>query len=132
MKYFTVKDLVYSAQADKLTIDNTPPIQIKVKLCSLINNLLDPIRELWGTPFTVFNGFLSPVLNKSIGGNLNSQHSKGEAVHITTACRSLNKELFDMIAAMEIEFDQLIEKNNYEYIHLSLSTKNRHEISHLK
>jgi len=49
-------------------IDNSPSPLIQAKLVNLINNLLDPIRELWGEPITVNSGYRCPLLNKAVGG----------------------------------------------------------------
>lgn len=134
-KYFTVSELTYSSEAKKRKIDNTPPPDIKVKLNTLINNVLDPIREQWGGPINVNSGFRSPTLNRIVGGVYTSQHVKGEAADITVGSKEKNKELFDMIVGMSqagaIQFDQLIDEKDYSWIHISHQFKNRNQILHL-
>ena len=61
MKYFTIPELTASAKARALGIDNTPPPGVKIKLSTLVNNLLDPIREKWGGPITVNSGYRCPA-----------------------------------------------------------------------
>lgn len=68
MKYFTIPELTASAKARALGIDNTPPPGVKIKLSTLVNNLLDPIREKWGGPITVQQRLSVPTLNKAVGG----------------------------------------------------------------
>ena len=132
MKYFTIHELTHSDTAHQKGIDNTPPPAIKVKLTSLINNLLDPIREAWGDPITVNSGYRCPVLNKAVGGVPTSQHQKGEAADITVGSPELNRQLFDLIAKGDFDFDQLIDESNYGWVHISYSAgKNRHKILHL-
>lgn len=132
MKYFTVSELIRSDTAQQKGIDNTPPPAIKVKLTSLINNLLDPIREAWGGPITVNSGYRCPVLNKAVGGASTSQHQKGEAADITVGSPELNQQLFDLIAKSDFDFDQLIDESHYSWIHISFAAgKNRHQILHL-
>lgn len=132
MKYFTIHELTQSETAQQKGIDNTPPPAIKVKLTSLINNLLDPIREAWGDPITVNSGYRCPVLNKAVGGVPTSQHQKGEAADITVGSPELNRQLFDLIANGDFDFDQLIDESNYSWVHISYAVgKNRHAILHL-
>ncbi len=132
MKYFTIHELTQSDTALQKGIDNTPPPAIKVKLTSLINNLLDPIREAWGSPISVNSGYRCPVLNKAVGGVSTSQHQKGEAADITVGSPELNRQLFDLIAKGDFDFDQLIDESNYSWVHISYSAgKNRHAILHL-
>ena len=132
MKYFTVSELIRSDTAQQKGIDNTPPPAIKVKLTSLINNLLDPIREAWGGPITVNSGYRCPVLNKAVGGASTSQHQKGEAADITVGSPELNRQLFDLITTGDFDFDQLIDESHYSWIHISFAAgKNRHQILHL-
>lgn len=132
MKYFTIHELTQSDTAHQKGIDNTPPPAIKVKLTSLINNLLDPIREAWGDPITVNSGYRCPVLNKAVGGVPTSQHQKGEAADITVGSSELNQQLFDLIAKGDFDFDQLIDESHYSWIHISFAAgKNRHQILHL-
>lgn len=132
MKYFTVSELIRSDTAQQKGIDNTPPPAIKVKLTSLINNLLDPIREAWDGPISVNSGYRCPVLNKAVGGVPSSQHQKGEAADITVGSPELNQQLFDLIATGDFDFDQLIDESHYSWIHISFAAgKNRHQILHL-
>ena len=132
MKYFTIHELTQSDTALQKGIDNTPPPAIKVKLTSLINNLLDPIREAWEDPITVNSGYRCPVLNKAVGGVPTSQHQKGEAADLTVGSPELNQQLFDLIAKGDFDFDQLIDESNYGWVHISYSAgKNRHKILHL-
>ena len=130
MKYFTIHELTHSDTAHQKGINNTPPPAIKVKLTSLINNLLDPIREAWGSPISVNSGYRCPVLNKAVGGVSTSQHQKGEAADITVGSPELNRQLFDLIAKGDFDFDQLIDESNYSWVHISAG-KNRHAILHL-
>lgn len=132
MKYFTIAEMTYSDMARQKGIDNTPPPAIKVKLTSLINNLLDPIREAWGGPIYVNSGYRCPVLNKAVGGVPTSQHQKGEAADLTVGSPELNQQLFDLIAKGDFDFDQLIDESHYGWVHISYSAgKNRHKILHL-
>ena len=129
MKYFSMKELIRSDVAGLKEIDNTPTKDVEDKLELLINNILDPIREMWGRPLTVNSGYRCEELNKVIGGKPTSQHLKGEAADITTGSKSGNMELFEMIKNSGISFGQLIDECGYSWIHVSLGTKK--QILHL-
>lgn len=131
MKYFTILELTASAKARALGIDNTPPPGVKIKLSTLVNNLLDPIREKWGGPITVNSGYRCPRLNNEVGGVQTSQHLRGEAADITAGSPTENNRLFKMILDGGFDFDQLIDERGYAWLHISYSPgKNRRQILH--
>lgn len=131
-KYFTINELIRSETAVMRNIDNSPPPEALKALGELAGELLDPVRELWGAPITVNSGFRSPALNKAAGGSPASQHLRGEAADITTGTREGNRRLFEMIAAGDLEFDQLIDELGYAWLHLSYrKNSNRKNILHL-
>lgn len=131
-KYFTIEELSRSQVASSRGIDNTPVDQIKNNLEVMIDRLLDPVRERWGAPITVNSGYRSLELNKAVGGVATSQHTKGQAVDITAGSPAKNKELFDLIQANGLEFDQLIDERNYTWLHLSYRVEgSRNQVLHL-
>ena len=83
MKYFTIQELCASDTARKKGIDNTAPGDVKVRLSTLAEKILDPLRERYGKPIRVNSGYRSPILNKAVGGKPTSQHLRGEAADIT-------------------------------------------------
>lgn len=124
MKYFTIKELTKSLTADVKGIDNTPTPEIERNLTSLVDNILDPLRELYGKPITVNSGYRCPAVNKAVGGSATSDHVKGFAADITCSNKKENAILFDIIKNTFI-FDQLIwEKGNDQYpdwVHVSFN-----------
>ena len=136
MKHFTITELSRSATATVKGIDNTPSPDIRQKLQTLIEELLDPIREAWGGPITVNSGYRCPALNKAVGGVATSQHQKGEAADLNAGNPVKNKMLFDKIVDMQkaghIQFDQLIDEAHYQWVHISYRKgNNRNQILHL-
>ena len=107
-----------SSTAQIKRIDNNPNEDQKEALKSLINNVLDPLRELYGNPIVVSSGFRSLDLNRAVGGAKNSQHMKGEAADIYTGTKEGNKKLFDLIRD-NLPFDQLIDEKNFSWVHVS-------------
>lgn len=131
MKYFTINELCKSSTATQKGINNSPSKEVQQKLAGLIDNVLDPVRELYGGPIIVNSGYRCPLLNHAIGGAKNSQHITGEAADITTGSKDKNRILFDKISKSGIMFDQLIDESNYSWIHVSYGPRNRKQILHL-
>ena len=124
MKYFSLKEMTRSNTADVRGIDNTPNIDEEVNLISLIENVLDPLREWYGKPIYVNSGFRNKELNNAVGGAKSSQHLKGEAVDISTrGGYAENKKIFDYIKA-NLPYDQLIDERNMSWIHVSYKESN--------
>lgn len=84
MKYFTIEELTRSDTAEEHGIDNTPTPEEEKKLVALIENVLDPLREMYGGPITVNSGYRGPVLNSCIGGAKTSQHCFDSETEILT------------------------------------------------
>ena len=131
--YFTIYELTRSRSAETKGVDNTPPLEAKINLKTLINECLNPIREMWGRPIIVNSGYRSPTVNRIVGGGPRSQHLLGEAADITAGSPDLNKRLFQMILDAGISFDQLIDEKGYRWIHISYKSekKNRMQVLHL-
>ena len=86
--YFTLSELLRSDTAAARSIDNAPSHDVIRRLNALMDECLDPVRELWGKPIGVNSGYRSPALNAAVGGAAASQHMKGEAADITTPSTS--------------------------------------------
>ena len=128
MKYFTLEELC----ATKTGITNIPNWQAVENLKALVNNVLDPVRESWGKPIIVTSGFRCKAVNEKVGGSKNSQHTFGYAVDIDIGTPEQNKELFEFIIEKGYYFDQLIDENNFSWIHLSYKCAgNRQQILRL-
>lgn len=136
MKHFTIDELCRSATAKNKGIDNTPTPEIRAKLQTLIEELLDPVREGWGRAITVNSGYRCSALNQAVGGVATSQHRKGEAADLNAGDPAKNRMLFDKIVDMQkaglIAFDQLIDESRYKWVHISYRKgANRNQILHL-
>lgn len=120
-KYFSLDELTVTHQK----LNNTPGLLEIQKLKLLVQNLLDPVREMYDSPIYVSSGFRSLTLNKAVGGatKLISQHTKGEAADIDGVD---NAKLFNLIRD-HFDFDQLIweEGNDQqpEWVHVSFKAQ---------
>lgn len=139
MRYFTINELCASATASRLGIKNIPTEEIKNNLVALVDNVLDPLRTIYGKPIIVSSGYRCKELNSIIGGSKTSQHMTGQAADIYCTNASLigNKEIFDLILSADLPFDQLIYEFGNEqgpaWVHVSYTNcKNRHQILRAK
>lgn len=136
-KNFTIDELVSSATAKRLGIDNTPNDKERESLIQLAKEVLQPIRDAWRGPIIVNSGFRSEELNKAVGGSKTSQHKKGEAADLTVGGKEKNKKLFNLIKKLveqnKLEIGQLIDEYKYQWIHVSLPRANamNNQILHL-
>lgn len=137
-KNFSYDELIASATAKRLGIDNTPTPEEKDNLRRLAIEVLQPIREAWRGPIVVSSGYRSSALNKAVGGVKTSQHLTGEAADIKVGGKDKNKKLFNVIYKListgKIKVGQLIDEYNYQWCHVSLSRKDKpnNEILHIK
>lgn len=137
-KNFSYDELIASATAKRLGIDNTPTSEEKEKLRRLAIEVLQPIRDAWRGVIVVNSGYRSEALNKAVGGVKTSQHRLGEAADIKVGGRDKNKKLFNaiykLISTGKLKVGQLIDEYNYQWIHVSLPRKNKenNQILHIK
>lgn len=137
-KNFSYDEMVYSATAERLKLDNTPNEKEKANLVRLVLEILQPVRDKWGRPIVVTSGFRSEAVNKAVGGARNSQHRLGEAADIKIGSKSQNKALFnfilDMVNKGEIKVGQLIDEYGYSWVHVSLPRQGKpnNQVLHIK
>ena len=137
-KNFSYDEMVYSATAERLKLDNTPNEKEKANLVRLVLEILQPVRDKWGRPIVVTSGFRSEAVNKAVGGARNSQHRLGEAADIKIGSKSQNKALFnfilDMVNKGEIKVGQLIDEYGYSWVHVSLPREGKpnNQVLHIK
>jgi uncharacterized protein YcbK (DUF882 family) len=77
-RYFTLAELTHSEMASRRGLNNTPPETAIENLRLLCAFVLDPLRELVGSPIIVISGYRSQLVNTAVGGAAKSQHLKGE------------------------------------------------------
>ena len=104
-KNFTLSEFTKSKTADKLGIKNIPSAYEINNLKELVDNLLQPLRDLYGKPMTVNSGYRCPALNKAVGGVPTSDHVKGRAADIH--CEN-PRALLSVLNKSGLAFDQSI------------------------
>lgn len=123
-RFFSIGELCRSNVADLKGIPNHPNTYQKMNMEKLIRNILDPLRFKFGKPIYVNSGFRCATLNELIGGARNSQHMDGKAADITSGNKKDNKVIFELAQSMGLDFDQLINENQFSWIHISYNEDN--------
>ncbi len=137
-KNFSYDELIASATAKRLGLDNRPTPEEKEKLRQLAEDILQPIRDAWNSPIVVTSGYRSEAVNNAVGGVKTSQHRLGEAADIKVGGKDRNRKLFNfiykLIAKGDIKVGQLIDEYSYSWIHISLPRKGKenNQILHVK
>ena len=130
MKHFTLRELTKSDVATRKRIKNVPNKQEEQNLVALVDNILDPLREVYGNPIIITSGFRCEELNRLVGGSKTSHHRTGQAADIRTIVDTPeeNKKLYDLIIKLNLPFDQLINEYNFDWVHVSYTPRNRKQI----
>lgn len=117
MKYFKIKEFTCKC-CGKI------PAEAQKKVTTLVDNLLDPAREVLGYPIYVNSGYRCPKNNERVGGVRNSQHLLGEAADLH--CKD-NKALIEVIKQVG-DFDQLIIYRTFVHVSYKSFERNRRMI----
>lgn len=127
MKYFTLNEFIKSNKAEEHNIDNTPSEDVIKNLNILVDNILDPLREAWGSKIRINSGFRCKKLNDIVGGVKNSSHLLGNAADIYPVNGKFDEFVKFITEWAENKlFDQIIiEKNRKSrWIHCSFKSNN--------
>jgi zinc D-Ala-D-Ala carboxypeptidase len=130
-KNFWLSEFVRSQTASRHRIDNTPPASAVESLKTLVEQILQPIRDEYKQPLIITSGYRCRMLNKIIGGASRSQHQFGEAADFSVT----SMPHLHVVRWIErnLEFDQLIleyyKGGSTGWIHVSFSrSHNRKQV----
>lgn len=124
MKHFNVSEFFRSSTAAKNGIKNEPSSDEKTAIVRninlLVDNVLDPVRDMVNTPIIITSGYRCPQVNRLVGGVDNSQHMSGCAAdfHVQGFTPSMMYEVF-LYIFNTLEYDQLIYYRSKNIIHVS-------------
>lgn len=79
---FSLKEFTKSDTATRKGLDNTPTPEVIVNLQTLVNEIVQPLRNSYDKIVTINSGYRSPEVNASVGGSKTSDHCKGMAADI--------------------------------------------------
>lgn len=126
------KEATYSETASRLKIKNEPNDAHLKAMQTVANEVFQPLREWAGHPIKINSMYRSQELCEAIPNSSKfSQHTKGQAIDLTTLGEKSNRELFFYIKE-KLQFDQLIwefgkdpnsEDGSPRWIHVSYVNK---------
>jgi hypothetical protein len=100
------------------------PEGVEGNLVSLVEEVLEPVRERLGRPIIVNSGYRCPIHNAAVGGVANSQHLRGEAADLH--CYD-NRRLARIIVEQG-RYDQLIIYPTFVHVSYKRNGGNRQQI----
>lgn len=120
------KEFTKSDTAARLHIINEiTDWEVRDNIKALVENLLQPLRDVWGGPLFINSGYRCPELNKAVGGVPTSQHVKGQAADIgVTDPYALAK----LAKKMNLGFDQMGVYTSFVHFSYRRDGKNRGQI----
>lgn len=125
-KDFSYKEFEASAVADEKHICNViVSFDVRDAILSLVENVLQPLRDAWGKPLHINSGYRCRKLNEAVGGVPTSQHVKGEAADIAA---ENPVELARLAARLNLPFDQMILYPTFVHFSHRLEGKQRGQI----
>ena len=102
-KNFRYSEFEDSDKAKECGIDNTIPEELKPRIKALVDNVLQPLRDVWGA-MPINSGYRCKELNEKVNGEESSQHRKGEAADVR--CSNPLK-LAQLAKDLGLPFDQI-------------------------
>ena len=125
MKYFTFEQFSRSDTAKRKNIDNSVPSNLRPHAEELINNILDPLRDAWGSDLYLTSAYRGYALNKVVGGSTTSAHSYAYAADLVPKNgKTLEFKEFAMKWLLNngINFDQFIDEysGKSSWVHIGI------------
>ncbi len=132
-RFFSWAELTRSTAARRLGLDNTPTPEAEAALRALVEDVLDPLRQMLGRPIRVNSGYRAPSVNRAIDGAERSQHMRGEAVDIQVDGMKA-QELATFILRSGLPVDQVIwyapERGGHVHLSYTRARANRRQAMH--
>jgi len=120
--YF-LSDFTRSQTATRLgfTEQFDPPKEVVDYLKALVQNLIQPLRNVLGPGLVISSGYRCDRLNTAVGGKPNSQHPKGQAADLEFYENGVknNQKLINTVIALKLEYDQMLDEFSGSWVHLS-------------
>lgn len=121
---FDIKELNTSSSHPEL-VAKTLNVEVANNLFHLITDLLQPIRDVWGSSINVTSGYRPSALNKAVKGSSTSAHLYGLAADIVPANGKQNEFegcVRKLAKSGKIKFDQIIveKSSTSRWVHVGL------------
>lgn len=114
-KNFTLEEFLHSDYGEAHNIENLATDDVVYNLTALAQDILQPLRDLYGKQIKVNSGYRCKQINDGVGSKDTSQHLKGQAADLD--CDD-NKKLYDLIRD-NLDYDQLIDEKSMSWVHVS-------------
>lgn len=125
-KDFSYREFEKSDIADRKGICNViTSIDVRDSILALTENVLQPLRDVWGKPLKVNSGYRCKALNAAVGGVPTSQHVKGEAADIAAGDPV---KLARLAVKLGLPFDQMILYPTFVHFSHKLNSEQRGQI----
>ena len=106
-KNFTMSEFSVSSSYPELA--RGVPINIRPAVIALVVHVLQPMCDKTGWTCKINSGYRSVELNRAVGGELSSQHLKGEAADCVFMKNGKAVPIIDVLkVGKELCFDQMI------------------------
>lgn len=125
-QHFSLEELTASSTALRRGINNTPDAKIIANLSHITAPGMETVRDLLDHPIIVLSGYRSPILNKVVGGSLDSAHMTGYAVDFICPDYGTPNDIVKLIEQSNIRFDQLIYEGTW--VHISFDPRQRGQV----
>lgn len=121
--HFTLQELA-GTSVTKYKNKNLEEAKAQMGKMYQLAGFAERVREIVGKPLIINSGYRCVQLNNALKGSLTSQHLLAEAIDIKVKGKTAN-ELFQMIVASDLKYDQLIlEKvGQAQWVHVSIGSK---------
>lgn len=129
-KNFSLSEFEYSDTARQRGIDNTIPEEAKANIQSLVEDIVQPIRDAYGKPIRVTSGYRCAELNTAVGGSATSAHTQGLACDLVPQdgdTAGFIDFAISFISRARIPFDQLIDEHSRDgkhWLHVGYKSQN--------
>jgi hypothetical protein len=124
--HFSLEELVYSEDAAKDGINNTPSADVVTHLQLLAVGLESVRTLLCGQPLHVSSGFRCLQLNRAEHGVSDSAHLSGYAADFECPKFGVPIKIVEFLAKSGLKFDQLIQEGTW--VHISFAPTMRQEV----
>ena len=114
-KNFTLEELLHSDYGEAHNIENLATDDVVYNLTALAQDILQPLRDLYGKQIKVNSGYRCKQINDAVGSKDTSQHLIGQAADLD--CDD-NKKLYELIVD-NLDYDQLIDEKSMSWVHVS-------------
>lgn len=119
--YFTIKEMINSSMAKSHQIDNEPKEEYIKENLKKIMYILDLTRVYIGKPIYINSGYRCKKLNETVGGVINSMHTKGLAADFRTESSADIETMYNYLNIRREKF-QITELIKHErFIHMAVS-----------